>query len=234
MDERPLVHVVDDELALRRSLTFLLSTAGYAVRSWESGEDFLKHADRATKATVVLDVRMPGIDGLEVQKRMVDVGLDFPVIVMTGHGDVSTAVIAMQQGAIDFLEKPVDRERLLDTVKLAFSAIKDRAQLVEQARWARIQLGKLTRREHETLDGLACGYPNKTIAHDLGIGSRTVEVYRANIMSKLDVVSFAEALRIAFAAGLGAVGDWDRKYRSPRRPSGSAQLSMNLPAQNVR
>lgn len=165
------------------------------------------------KACVLLDVRMPGVDGLEVQRRMTSAGLDCPVIVFTGHGDIALAVTAMQLGAIDFLEKPVDRERLLSAIERALAVARDRSQLAKQAQWAQSQLGKLTSRERETLDGLACGYPNKTIAYDLGISARTVEVYRANIMAKLEVTSFADALRIAFAAGLGSIQKWDLARR---------------------
>ena len=203
-----LVHVVDDEEAMRRSLDFLLRAAGYCVERWPGGVEFLKGVDGAVPACVLLDVRMPGVDGLTVQQRMVEGGLNFPVIVLTGHGDITLAVRAMQAGAADFLEKPFDRERLLRSISKAFEWLDDRASLHEQERWAGIQIAKLTEREREVLDGLACGYPNKTIAYDLGISSRTVEVYRANVMAKLDVMCFADALRIAFKAGLGADQKW--------------------------
>ncbi len=217
MTEKPLVHVVDDEEAIRRSLDFMLRAAGHQVAHWPDGATFLKGADSAVPACVLLDVRMPGIDGIEVQARMPAAGLDFPVILLTGHGDISVAVQAMKAGAADFLEKPFDREKLLRSVQAAFTLIADRGSLLERARWARTQLAKLTEREREILDGLACGYPNKTIAYDLGISSRTVEVYRANVMTKLVVNNFADALRIAFAASLGSEAHWREAHGVGRK-----------------
>lgn len=215
-----LVHVVDDEDSVRRSMDFLLRTAGYDVQRWNDGMAFLKGADKAVHASVLLDLRMPGMDGLEVQARLAANGFDFPVIVLTGHGDIDLAVRAMKAGAADFLTKPCDREKLLRALARAFRSINDREALRERADWARTQLGKLTEREREVLDGLACGYPNKTIAYDLGISARTVEVYRANVMAKLEVANFADALRIAFAAGLGSDNRW-RHAHGVGLPSGS-------------
>lgn len=232
MADRPLVHVVDDEPSIRRSLDFLLSNAGYAVTCWDSGEAFLARANRSQPACTILDVRMPGLDGLEVQKAMGGVGLDFPVIVLTGHGDISLAVRSMQNGATDFLEKPVDRDQLLSALENALAALGDREHRAKQMRVAQARIGKLTARERETLDGLACGYPNKTIAYDLGISARTVEVYRANIMSKLEVISFAEALRVAFTAGLGSLNAWHSarsgvgKADAPEQPALAIQQSI--------
>ena len=213
------VHVVDDEDAIRRSLDFLLRSVGYAVQRWNDGHAFLTDADRGVRACVLLDVRMPGIDGLEVLERMTGEGLDFPVVMLTGHGDIALAVRAMKMGALDFLEKPFDRERLLESVSHGFRRLSDREAQLERAEWAHAQLGKLTEREREVLDGLACGYPNKTIAYDLGISPRTVEVYRANVMVKLEVGNFPDALRIAFAAGLGSEPDW-RTNHEPGPKSG--------------
>ena len=208
MIEKRLVHVVDDEDSIRRSLDFMLRTAGFRVERWPHGEAFLKGANDTVPACVLLDIRMPGLDGLEVQAQMPAAGLDFPVILLTGHADISVAVQAMKAGAADFLEKPFDREKLLRSVEVAFNQIADRVTLRERGLWARTQLAKLTEREREVLDGLACGYPNKTIAYDLGVSSRTVEVYRANVMTKLEVGNFADALRVAFAAGLGSEPNW--------------------------
>ncbi|PEQ13800.1 DNA-binding response regulator [Novosphingobium sp. PC22D] len=212
-----LVHVIDDEDSVRRSLEFLLRSEGYRVERLSDGESFLGNADKSAHACLLLDIRMPGLDGLEVQERMAAAGLDFPVIVLTGHGDIDLAVRAMKAGAVDFLVKPFDREKLLDSLARGFRKIDDREALRERADWARAQLGKLTEREREVLDGLACGYPNKTIAYDLGISSRTVEVYRANVMAKLQVAYFADALRIAFAAGMGSESRW-RAAHDPGPP----------------
>jgi two-component system response regulator FixJ len=134
------------------------------------------------------------------------------VIVLTGHGDIATAVRAMQAGAVDFLEKPFERERLLQALETGFTQLADRDGRRERERWAKTQITALTQREQEVLEGLACGYPNKTIAYDLDISSRTVEVYRANAMEKLKVTNFADALRIAFAAGMGSEQDWRTKH----------------------
>lgn len=220
--EPNLVHVVDDEESLRNSLNFLLRTEGYRVVRWTDGESFLKGVDRAQVACVLLDMRMPGPDGLSVQQQMVQAGIDCPVILLTGHGDVDLAVRAMKAGATDFLAKPVDREKLLQSVEHALGVIHDREIRMKRHDWAQTQLGKLTEREREVLDGLACGYPNKTIAYDLGISARTVEVYRANVMAKLEVTSFADALRVAFAAGLGSEAHWREIHQqgpNPRQPT---------------
>lgn len=211
MADGRLVHIVDDEEPIRRSLDFLLRTAGFRPEKWPDGESFLKDADRSVPACVLLDVRMPGMDGLTVQAEMSARGLNFPVVVLTGHGDIATAVKAMQAGAVDFLEKPFERERLLEAIELGFARLADRAGQREREEWAKTQIAQLTQREQEVLEGLACGYPNKTIAYDLGISSRTVEVYRANVMTKLGVTNFADALRIAFAASMGSEVHWRQR-----------------------
>jgi two-component system, LuxR family, response regulator FixJ len=208
MSHDRLVHVVDDEDSIRRSLDFLLRTAGFLVEKWETGEAFLKGADKASPACVLLDVRMPGMDGLQVQDEMASRGFNMPVIVLTGHGDIGTAVRAMRCGAVDFLEKPFNKERLLQALDIGFMQLADREGQRKREEWAKTEVGKLTEREREVLEGLACGYPNKTIAYDLGISSRTVEVYRANVMEKLGVTNFADALRVAFAAGMGSEKEW--------------------------
>lgn len=206
--ECKLVHVVDDDDGVRRSLDFLLSNAGYEVRRWSSAEEFLKGADKMVPACALLDIRMPGMDGLALQREMAAAGFNFPVVVLSGHGDIAMSVKAMQAGAVDFLQKPADRKQVMDAVAAAFAALAHSEEQRNRTDWAKKQLGRLTEREREVLDGLACGYPNKTIAYDLGISARTVEVYRANVMEKLGVNSFADALRIAFAAGLGSERRW--------------------------
>jgi two-component system response regulator FixJ len=222
MVQGKLVHVVDDEESIRRSLDFLLRSAGYRTERWEDGEAFLKGADKAEPACVLLDVRMPGMDGLQVQAEMGSRGYNLPVIVLTGHGDIATAVRAMRAGAVDFLEKPFNRERLLEALEAGFARIDDREDARKREDWARTEVARLTEREKEVLEGLACGYPNKTIAYDLGISSRTVEVYRANVMSKFEVGNFADALRIAFAAGMGSEKKWRETYNvGGARPAAS-------------
>jgi two-component system response regulator FixJ len=219
MAQDRLVHVVDDEESIRRSLDFLLRSASYQVEKWEDGEAFLKGADRTQPACVLLDVRMPGMDGLQVQAEMAARGYNLPVIVLTGHGDIATAVRAMRGGAVDFLEKPFNRERLLQALATGFAQLGDREGARNRQEWARTQVALLTEREQEVLEGLACGYPNKTIAYDLGISSRTVEVYRANAMTKLEVTNFADALRVAFAAGMGSEKCWKTAHGVGQPPS---------------
>jgi two-component system response regulator FixJ len=203
MTDKRLVHIIDDEDSVRRSAGFMLKTSGYAVRSWESGVAFLKEVRHAETGCILLDIRMPEMDGLEVQQALNERGVTMPVIVLTGHGDVSIAVKAMKAGAVDFIEKPFDTDVLLDAIGRAFERIASAADVEVRAADAAVVLGALTAREREVLDGLAQGYPNKTIAYDLGISPRTVEVHRANVMAKLGARSLSDALRIAFAAGLG-------------------------------
>jgi len=204
MADRRLIHIVDDEEAIRRSASFMLKTSGFDVETWASGVAFLKEARTAAHGCVLLDVRMPEMDGLEVQQALLDRGIALPVIVLTGHGDIAIAVRAMKAGAVDFLEKPFEKARLLDAIEAAFARLDDKAGRADRAQDAAVVIASLTAREQDVLKGLAKGLPNKTIAYDLGISSRTVEVHRANLMSKLKVRSLSEALRIAFSAGLGA------------------------------
>lgn len=224
MADSRLVHVVDDEDSIRRSLDFLMRTAGYRVMRWADGQEFLKGVDPTEPACVLMDVRMPGMDGLQVHQEMGQRGINLPVIMLTGHGDISMAVRAMRAGAVDFLEKPFERKTLLRATDAAFRVLADAREQRNRGDWARAQIGALTQREREVLDGLACGYPNKTIAYDLGISSRTVEVYRANLMAKLEVGNFADALRIAFAAGLGSEPEW-REAHAAEMPAAKADRS---------
>ncbi len=204
MTARKLVHIVDDEEAIRRSASFMLKTSGYAVETWPTGVAFLKEARHVEEGCILLDVRMPEMDGLEVQQTLNERGITMPVIVLTGHGDVSIAVRAMKGGAVDFLEKPFEKAVLLSALEAAFDRFVAADGRAARTSEAEVKLGALTPRERDVLEGLAQGLPNKTIAYDLGISPRTVEVHRANLMSKLDVRSLSDALRIAFAAGMGA------------------------------
>jgi len=203
MGDKRVIHLVDDEEAIRKATGFALKTSGYDVLTYASGVEFLKAAKSAQMGCVVLDVRMPDLDGLEVQAAMAARGIAMPVIVLTGHGDVSLAVRAMKAGAIDFLEKPFEKAVLLQAVTRAFSHIDNLDIRALESSAAAVRIAALTPREQEVLEGLANGLPNKTIAFDLGCSSRTVEVHRASLMAKLQAHSLSEALRIAFAAGLG-------------------------------
>ena len=202
-EQKGTIHLVDDDEAIRRSASFMLRTSGYVVKTYPSGVDFLREAKSAAPGCVLLDVRMPEMDGLEVQRAMRDRGILLPVIVMTGHGDVGVAVQAMKSGAVDFIEKPFEKSVLLSAIEEGLSRLEEAGKRNARAEEAKVRLEALTPRELDVLKGLVRGHPNKTIAYDLGISPRTVEIHRANLMTKLAVASLSEALRIAFAAGLG-------------------------------
>ncbi len=194
------VHIVDDDEAIRQSVGFMLRKAGFGVRMYPSGTDFLKVADRNLEGCVLLDVRMPGLDGLEVQKRLSELGIALPVIMLTGHGDVTLAVRAIKAGAIDFLEKPFERTALLGAIEEGFHhaarGARERLASVD----AVTRLAALTARERDVLAGMVLGRPNKLIAFDLGIATRTVEVHRANLMENLRAKSLSDVLRVALDA----------------------------------
>jgi len=203
MTDRKLIHIVDDEDAIRRSAGYMLKTSGYAVETWQSGAAFLRDVRHAEHGCILLDIRMPEVDGLAVQRTLAERGVMMPIVIMTGHGDVGIAVRAMKAGAVDFLEKPFEKATLLAAIGAAFERIAAADGVSARAAEADVILGCLTPRERDVLEGLAQGLPNKTIAYDLGISPRTVEVHRANLMTKLDVRSLSDALRIAFAGGMG-------------------------------
>jgi two-component system, LuxR family, response regulator FixJ len=201
--DRRVVHLIDDEEALRRSVGFLLRTSGYDVTAWSSGVEFLKQARQVPTGCILLDVRMPEMDGLSVQQALAERGVAMPVIILTGHGDISMAVAAMKQGAMDFLEKPFEKAALLRAIETGFERLENEAAFRLRAQEAEVRMAVLTEREREVLEGLARGLPNKTIAYDLDISPRTVEVHRANLMVKLNARSLSDALRLAFSAGIG-------------------------------
>lgn len=196
--EERVVHLLDDDPAVRRSVGFMLKTSGHQVESYESGAELLR--GHLQEGCILLDIRMPGMDGLEVQQALQDKGISLPVIIMTGHGDVALAVRAMKAGAVDFIEKPFERDTLLASLEEGYRRLWIKGATEDRARDAAVRLQGLTPRERDVLDGLAQGLPNKTIAYDLGISPRTVEIHRANLMTKLGVRSLSEALRLAFAA----------------------------------
>jgi two-component system, LuxR family, response regulator FixJ len=206
MAEPPLIHVVDDDASVRDSLTLLLESAGFQVRVYDSALSFLAAAPPRGVGCVLTDVQMPELNGIELQQRMGAVGIQLPVIVMTGQGDVPIAVQALKAGATDFLEKPFEDEQLLSAVNGAI-AVSQRAS-AEAAAVAEIaaRLATLTPREREVLDRLVAGQPNKTIAYDLGSSPRTVEVHRARVMEKMQARSLAELVRMTIAAEGAAPG----------------------------
>lgn len=202
MDEKRVVHIVDDEESIRRSAGFMLRTAGFSVTPWASGVEFLKAVRQVEPGCILLDVRMPEMDGLDVQRELNQRGIAMPVVVLTGHGDVTIAVRAMKAGAVDFIEKPFEKATLIAAIESGFERLADTEGRASRAAAATVLIAGLSAREQDVLKGLAQGLPNKSIAHDLGISPRTVEVHRANLMAKLGVRSLSETLRIAFSAGM--------------------------------
>ena len=191
-----VVHVIDDDVDVRQSLAFLLSTAGLAVRVHDSAVAFLKVLPDAQPGCVVTDIRMPEMDGLELQRRLAELKSGFPVIVMTGHGDVPMAVEAMKAGAVDFIEKTFDDETLLSAIRSALDRHSRNREREDRMVSIRKRLDALSSRERDVLKGLAAGKANKVIAYDLGISARTVEVYRANVMTKMQADSLSELVRM--------------------------------------
>jgi two-component system, LuxR family, response regulator FixJ len=202
MSDKPVIHVVDDDSAMRDSLAFLLDVNGFQPRTYESANVFLSNAAIDVPACVVSDIRMPGMNGIELVRELKQRGAAWPVILITGHGDVALAVEAMKAGAVDFIEKPFDDQTLLGAIRAALGA-----QLTKQGdnaarKEAEARLADLSPRERDVLQGLVAGKINKVIAHELNISPRTVEVYRANLMAKTGARSMSELMRIALAAGL--------------------------------
>lgn len=197
-----VVHIVDDEETVRTSLAFLLDTAGFAVRTHASAQAFLDLASGIRNGCLVTDLRMPEIDGVELLRRLNESGSMLPAIVVTGHGDVQMAVEAMKNGAMDFIEKPFNDQTIIDSIRRAV----DRAasQVDAELAQARIRerLSSLSDRERQVLRGVVEGQANKTIAFDLGISPRTVEVYRAGLMSKMQAKSLAELVRMVLEINL--------------------------------
>ena len=200
MSDRRIVHLVDDEDAIRRSVGFMLRTAGFEVIAYPSGVAFLAAAAGAVPGCVLLDIRMPEMSGLDVQRILGERGIALPIVVLTGHGDISLSVRAIKAGAVDFLEKPFEKAALLRAIAEAFRQLGDASNDHRDTAAARMQLAKLTPRERAVLAGLVQGQPNKITAYELGISTRTVEVHRANLMHKLGCDSLSDVLRIAFAA----------------------------------
>ncbi|WP_243444706.1 response regulator transcription factor [Sphingosinicella humi] len=191
---------MDDDRDVRRSISFMLGTADINSRPFASGADFIESLGELEPGCILLDIRMPEIDGFEVMAELSRRGIDWPVIVMTGHGEVSIAVRAMKLGAVDFIEKPFDEGLLLSSLDRAFGLLKDRGEKAERKRQAQERIAALTAREHEVLQGLMAGLPNKVLARRLGISLRTVEMHRANMMDRLQAGSLAEALTLAVQA----------------------------------
>ena len=198
----PMIYVVDDDDAVRQSLEFLLSTAGIKSLGFESGKAFLDVLPQIDTGCIITDIRMPEITGIELLKQVRQQKPDLPVIVITGHGDIALAVEAMKIGAVDFLEKPFDDDILIAAVKSALSHVADSGKRNAELGQITEKLAALSNRERQVLEGLVAGQPNKTIAFDLGISPRTVEIYRANLMTKMAANSLSDLVRMAMQAGI--------------------------------
>lgn len=202
MSPNRTVFVIDDDAAMRDSLDFLLGSAGFTVTLFDSALGFLDALPGLGFGCVVSDVRMPGLDGIELLKRLKSDQRELPIVVMTGHGDIPLAVEAMKLGAIDFLEKPFEDERLIGTISAALSKKTD--ELKSEAAKAEIatRIASLSPRERQVMDGLIAGLSNKLIAREYDISPRTIEVYRANAMTKMQAGSISELVRLAMRGGI--------------------------------
>ena len=196
------VHVVDDDRDVRRGLSFMLGAGEFQSRPFASGQDFLDSLPELQPGCILLDIRMPDQDGFQVMEALTARGVEWPVIVMTGHGEVSVAVRAMKMGAVDFLEKPFDEAMLHARLERAFTLRKDRHETADRRHKAASRISLLSSREHEVLRGLMSGLPNKVLARRLDISLRTVEMHRANMMERLRAGSLADALTLAVQAGV--------------------------------
>jgi len=194
-----VVHIVDDEEPVRKSLAFLLTMSGFTVRVHESATRFLAAAPSLGKVCLVTDLRMPDMSGVELLEKLAAIGALPPAIVITGHGDVPMAVSAMKAGAVDFIEKPFEDRTLIDAIIRAAGRLEDTVELSGDPGTLRTRLDSLSDRERQVLAAVVAGLPNKAIAYDLDISPRTVEVHRANIMSKMQAKSLAELVRMAIA-----------------------------------
>ena len=202
MSDKTVIHVVDDDSAMRDSLAFLLDVNGFQPKTHDSANAFLSAAASETPPCVVCDIRMPGMNGIELVRELKRRGTVCPVILITGHGDVALAVEAMKAGAVDFIEKPFDDAVLIGAIRAALDAHSSGQGDSVARKEAEARLADLSPRERDVLQGLVAGKINKVIAHELNISPRTVEVYRANLMAKTGARSMSELMRIALAAGL--------------------------------
>ena len=202
MTNEPTVIIVDDDEAFRDSLKVLLESAELSVTVYDSGRNFLNAFERDGVACLLLDIKLPDMNGLELQQELISQGIDLPVIVMTGYGDVSLAVKAMKAGAVDFIEKPIDRASLMESVNDALDIARQprKSPVGNKDLLARLEL--LTPREKEVLEQLVIGRPNKVIAYELGISRRTVETHRARVMEKMEARGLSQLVRMAIEVGI--------------------------------
>jgi RNA polymerase sigma factor (sigma-70 family) len=197
---RPTVYIVDDDAAIARSLSLWLGFRSLNTRSFDSAEPFLAEINANCQGCAIVDVRLGGMDGLQLQARLVERAIGLPLIFLTGHGDVPTARAALKAGAFDFLEKPVDNDRLIELVAGALAADERRWREGAERVRLRERIGRLTVREREVMDQVVAGRHNREIAAQMGISARTVEVYKARLMDKLDVERIADLIRLAMTS----------------------------------
>ena len=197
MTTEGVVHIVDDDPAVRNSLRFLLKASGYEAATYASGPELLSQAQELQPGCILTDVRMPEMNGIELVRQLKALGVPHPVIVMTGHADVPLAVEAMRAGVVDFIEKPFDDEALLTSLRSALAQTAAAAGEDAEVGEIRARLEQLTARERQVLEGRVAGQANKAIAYDLEISPRTVEVYRANVMTKMQARSLSELVRMS-------------------------------------
>jgi len=198
-----IVHIVDDEESVRKSLAFLLTMSGFAVKMHESATDFLASASGIRNGVLVTDLRMPDMTGVELLRNLVSASASLPAVVITGHGDVPMAVEAMKAGATDFIEKPFEDGVLIEAIQRAAEQLVDKPMELDDVASIQTRLGRLSDRERQVLSGVVAGLPNKSIAYDLNISPRTVEVHRANVMAKMQATSLPQLVRMALAADFG-------------------------------
>lgn len=202
MTTKGIIYVIDDDDAMRDSLNFLLDSSGYSVILFDDAQRFMDALPGLAFGCVVSDVRMPGIDGIELLKRMKAQHSPFPILIMTGHGDVPLAVEAMKLGAVDFLEKPFEDDRLIAMIETAIRQAEPAAKSEAIAQDVAARVASLSPRERQVMEGLVAGLSNKLIARDHDISPRTIEVYRANVMTKMQAGSLSELVRLAMRAGM--------------------------------
>jgi len=197
---KSIVYIVDDDQAIRHAMGLLLKSVGLQHQVFESADDFLEHHTGNNDGCLVLDIRMPGLSGLELQQKLTEMGSALPIIFITGHGDIPMAVDAMQKGAFDFIQKPFRDQELLDRISEALSTARKREAEREHKLEVQDRIATLTKREHEVLDLVVTGKPNKIIAHELGVSQRTIEIHRARVMDKMRAKSLAQLVRMHMAA----------------------------------
>ena len=197
-----VVYIVDDDNEVLDSLTFFLKSAGYEPKPFSSGPLFLNQVNNQSDGCLLLDVRMADMDGFQVIEKLTASASRLSIVVMTGHGDIVTAVRAMKMGACDFMQKPFEESVLVEILQRQFLLLADQSQVKKRREWAQQRLRTLSTRENEVLCGLATGVPNKVVAYELGLSTRTVEMHRANMLSRLRVRTLPEALKLVFESGI--------------------------------